>query len=501
MRSLLLCTLLPVALLAQPVIPNTDVRNAASPFLPIAQGSYASITSYSLAGPIPPDAIVTLTTADGVGTHLTTIVPPSASPQFPLTELWVVIPPSTSLGPAVIAITMNGITYNNSIQIVATAPALFTKYYSGFGPALALNHPSTINGLTTAAVPNSIVSLFATGLNGARTSDVTVEFAGQTIAPLYAGPQGQAGLDQINFALPNNPPLGCYIPVAIRVRGILSNQTTISVNSDPFACGHPLGLSYSDLRTLDAGGNIRLARLTLSRENITTQPWNESAGFTVAVAPAATVAIYSGVQTPASQTFSCYVASLGVAGAAFRGAASVGGGPLLIGKVTLDGPGGKQLNFAQPGFYHAEVPKQDTPYFDGGTWKLSATGNGDVPAFQREFPLPPLLKFTNLNETTVVPSQGYTLHWDVAGFRAGDLVSVSLAANGAYSSCTAAATAGQMDLPPNALENFKGRSTSFSTTVQAQTGQRPVFTIPSGTGPIAGYVEYYFTQQFVAQVQ
>jgi hypothetical protein len=400
----------------------------------------------------------------------------------------------------VIATTVNGVTFNNSIQIVATAPALFTKSYSSFGPALALNHPSTINGLTTAAVPNGIVSLFATGLNGARTSDVTVEFAGQTITPLYAGPQGQPGLDQINFAVPANTTLGCYVPVAIRVRGVLSNQTTISVNSDPFACGHPLGLSYSDLRTLDAGGNIRLARLTVNRENITAQPWNEGAGFVVTVSPASSVALYSGVQTAPSQTFSCYVATLGATGGVFVGAANAGG-PLPAGTVTLDGPGGKHLDLSPPFFYHADAPKQNTPYFDGGIWKLSATGAGDIPAFEREFPLPPQLKFTNLSDTTTVPSQGYTLHWDVSGFRAGDIVTVSLAANGAYASCTSPATAGQMELPPNALENFKGRSTSFTATVQAQTGERPVFTIPSGTGPIAGYVEYYFTQQLVAQVQ
>ncbi len=99
------------------------------------------------------------------------------------------------------------------------------------------------NALTAAAVPDRFVSLYATGLNGALTADVTVDVAGQTVPAHYAGPQATSGMDQINFIVPKNAYLGCYVPVTIRVRGVESNPLTLSINSDPFACAHPLGLS------------------------------------------------------------------------------------------------------------------------------------------------------------------------------------------------------------------------------------------------------------------
>jgi uncharacterized protein (TIGR03437 family) len=275
----------------------------------LAQGSYASIflvSSFNVG--FAPDAAISLTTADGVGVRLTPIVAPTDPDPANPKHLWVVIPSNARVGSALISIEMRDLTYTTLTEIVAASPGLFTINYTGFGPALALNHPSTRNALTSAAVPLGTVSLFATGLNGARTDDVTVELSRQVITPLYAGPQGQPGLDQINFVIPQGAPLGCYVPVRIRVRGVYSNEVTLSINSNPFACAHPLGLSYSDLKTLDAGGSIPLAQFSVSNNTSPGQNPAETAQLFFPLANASTVAMYSGTQTFAFQTGGCTLA-------------------------------------------------------------------------------------------------------------------------------------------------------------------------------------------------
>lgn len=502
-RSFLLCAISCTALLAQPQ-PTSYVRNAASYESLLAPGSYGSISFPPLGAGIASDATITLTAADSSSVRLTPIVPPAVDAVPNPRELWFVIPPNTRSGPAVVTTVIDGATYNNSIEIVETSPGLFTISYSAFGPALALNHPATRNGLTAAAVPNGIVSLFATGLNGARAAEVTVELDGRSIAPLYAGPQGQPGLDQINFVVPPDPAFGCYVPVAIRVRGVPSNQTTLSINRDPYACAHPLGLSYGDLKTLDAGGNLRLARLTFnsSRNIVEEQPLIENAHLAFPVADATMAAVLSGVQTSVAPSYSCILEALGNSGnvrAGFASRATI----TDVGNVTLAGPAGQRLELQRLRFYSSEAPSGGSPYFTGGLWSLSAAGGSDIGAFQRAFTLPPQLQFTNLTDGMTVPSQGFTLRWNGSGFGPGDIANIAISSLGStsYAYCIVPAWKGQVAIADSILESFKGRQTYFHTTVYPTSEARQMFTVPGATGEIHGLVEYYFSQRISANVE
>lgn len=501
LRLLLLSTLAPASLLAQGTfIPPATLAasNAATRTSAIAPGSYVAIY-FTPQNYLPlPNGVLTLTTSDKKVLPLTSVVSPTAIDPANPNELWVPIPANAVLGPATITLTTDQPRQTVTIQIVATAPGLFTAAYTAYGPALALNHPSTRNALTSAAIPGGTVSLFATGLGGARTSDVSVELAGESVAPLYAGPQGQPGLDQINFVVPQDALLGCYVPIVIRVRGIVSNQTSISVNKDPFACAHPLGLTYSDLKTLDAGGHITLAPLSIMNDNSPAQ-LTENATFTFPGSDALNVAMRAGVQMPETQLFSCTM------GDALRSATEVAAGIASVGTLTITGPGGKRIDMLpDKGTYSSGTPRGPQPFFTAGPWQVSATGSPSLGAFQQDFTLPPPLQLVNLDSSTTIPSQGYTLRWDGAGFTWSDIVTVYLSGTtgSTYASCTAPAWAGQLTLPLLILQNFKGTTVAFAIDVHPRPGTQPLFSITNPSGaPIRGIVDYSFIQRLAARVE
>lgn len=158
--------------------------------------------------------------------------------------IWALVPNDAPTGDFWVTLFRGDVTYTDFAIIRREAPGLFTQSYSGFGPALALNYlggAPTRNALTAAAVPGRTEALFATGLGNARAGDVTVDIAGEVVPASFAGPQGTPGLDQINFVVPQSAYLGCYVPAAIRVRGVVSNTVTLSIHTDTFACAHPLG--------------------------------------------------------------------------------------------------------------------------------------------------------------------------------------------------------------------------------------------------------------------
>jgi uncharacterized protein (TIGR03437 family) len=195
-----------------------------------------------------PDILDTYTVvirpSDGSNWPLKPFPASKTSPDDPNTIIWVALPPSLPLGPATVELLRDGesvLPVLADIRIVETSPALFTNNYAGWGPALAMDAMLRRVTLTNTTTPGSFAAVYATGLGGAHSGDVTVEAGGVSAVVSYAGPSQFTGVDQINFEIPNNEPTGCYVPVKISVRGIASNRGTIPVNLDPSACAHPLG--------------------------------------------------------------------------------------------------------------------------------------------------------------------------------------------------------------------------------------------------------------------
>ncbi|MEP6962887.1 MAG: hypothetical protein ABI995_12465, partial [Acidobacteriota bacterium] len=332
----------PAALIIRNAATNSSSSVAPGSFLAISTTGFLPLAFSSAAG-----YSVELRTSDQRITRLTPIFPPDLEANGQSISLWVAIPSNAPLGDGTVALLNGGADVtpgaDAEIHLVAAAPGLFTKNYKGYGPALALNHDATPNALTNAAIPGKSIALFGTGLRDAGTSDVTVELAGRSVATEYAGPQGLAGLDQVNFRIPSDAFLGCYVPVAIRVRGVISNQAVIAVNPDASACAHPLGLSYSDLRTLDAGGIVPLARFSNFHNEAAGEFPSDFSALTFLRPNAGLMYEQAGPQMPDSLYFGC------------QPQPQPSGNPIPVDNldvgpaVTLAGPGGRTILLE--GFY------------------------------------------------------------------------------------------------------------------------------------------------------
>ena len=135
-----------------------------------------------------------------------------------------------------------------TLELVDSAPGLFTFDSSGSGQAAALNQDGSINSSERPALPGSVIVLFATGegrtsppgVTGLLASEapprpilpVSVAIGGEPAQILYAGgaPGQIAGLMQINARIPNGAVPG-DVPVIVQVGGASSQPgVTIAVS-------------------------------------------------------------------------------------------------------------------------------------------------------------------------------------------------------------------------------------------------------------------------------
>lgn len=149
------------------------------------------------------------------------------------------IPANAALGTAQIVITSgSGEISRGTLQLVNSAPAIFTTSYTGRGLPVAL---TTYDGIIYDSVTNSDGSaksvsvgsswrpnyllLFGTGLKS--VNGLKVRVGGTEIVPLYAGEQGSfAGLDQVNLMLPSNM-TGGTVDITLIAEGRNSNTVQL----------------------------------------------------------------------------------------------------------------------------------------------------------------------------------------------------------------------------------------------------------------------------------
>src|SRR5439155_7559324 len=133
--------------------------------------------------------------------------------------------------------------------------------------------PHTV-GLTTPVQPGEWVTLWGTGLGSANANSVSVEVAGISAAPSYAGPApGLPGVDQINFQFPAGVPDDCYVPVTVKAADHAGNTASVAAASAPGVCHHRLSLSPDALARLDQGGRVPLS-----------QSWGMATSFRISTA-------------------------------------------------------------------------------------------------------------------------------------------------------------------------------------------------------------------------
>ncbi len=255
----------------------------------IAQGAIFIIFGQNLgpatlqgSGPLPlvtslPDANGTSVSISSGGQSISAFMVYTSAGQVAA-----ILPSDTPAGAATVTVTYNGQTSAAAnINVVQSGLGVFTANSEGNGPAVAqLYHggkAATLIGLTNSAQAGDTLVLYGTGLGAISGPDneppgnvsvgtnVTVNIAGTTITPTYAGRSPNfPGLDQINFKLPANISTGCYVPAEITATGQPSNLFYLSIGSGSTTCVHPFGLNESAMAKLDAGGTVEIGHFLLA---------------------------------------------------------------------------------------------------------------------------------------------------------------------------------------------------------------------------------------------
>jgi uncharacterized protein (TIGR03437 family) len=161
-----------------------------------------------------------------------------------------ILPSNTPPGTASVSLTYNGQTtpFPAQLTVVPSAIGLYTLSSSGLGPGSVTTPNGSVNTFAATAQSGEILTAWGTGLGPINGSDSTVPsafpnfpgvevFVGTEPATvLYAGRSGCcAGVDQISFQVPAGV-AGCYVPVAVRSGGKISNFITIAISSGGGPC-------------------------------------------------------------------------------------------------------------------------------------------------------------------------------------------------------------------------------------------------------------------------
>lgn len=386
-----------------------------------------------------------------------------------------------------------------------------TVAQNGAGPAQAtnasLNNGVSLVRFTTGTIsfnnldwqhrpayPGETLVLWGTGVGADAQSDVSggtsgdqtaagnirVIVGGTEIMPGYAGRSGGSpGLDQINFTLPANVPLGCTVSLQVRASGRLSNMGSLAIsNSGQTQCAHP-ALTESQLKKLDKGGTITVGALHLSKLSIKLAvPGLGSVDSTTETAGGAfsrfSISQIGDASFSLTQSGACSV---------FRRTGDLS--TVTAGMVPQALNAGAQLTLNGPNVPSLAIPNQQNTYlatlyssgFGGvggtgsptlapGTYTITGPGGPDIGAFSASVNFP--AAFTWTNESTipaVIPrSQNLQITWTgggeglvaISGF-AGSQVS-GTQTNPVYDVagffCAPQASAGSFAVPPSILQQL-----------------------------------------------
>ena len=365
-----------------------------------------------------------------------------------------VVPSSLPTGPATLSLTYNGQTAQQQVMMIPADFGIFTLNSAGYGAAALQNVSTaagqvTTNGLASPVTAGQAVVLYGTGLGrvdapddrppGAAVARVPIEVLveGRTVTPLYAGRSPEfPGLDQINFIVPDDVADGCYVRLAVRAGGRLSNRVTFSKKTGGSVCDHPLGLSAAVLRQLDAGQTATVGLISLRHQVLGTDSQegaeavftegNSSFVYQVVTAtsslaqlPAPTPAENActvSVDRPASSVRSPGVRPVGV---------NLDAGSVL----RITGPAGREqlLSRDSRGAYSAPLPPSTTvPFLQAGEWKVQGNGGSSVGPLEASMLIPDTIKWINRPQV-VERSRPLEIQWS-GGDAGADVAIVGIAA-------------------------------------------------------------------------
>jgi uncharacterized protein (TIGR03437 family) len=483
----------------------SSVQDGASNTADIAQGEFLSIYGTNLTPsssgatdfPRPKfvgSVKVTFTpAAGGAGTDVYLIGIYKASGYDQINAL---LPSTVPVGNYNVTVT-NGTATSSPFptKVVASKPGLFTQDQTGSGLAVVFNYisqsESDVDRLTTGnyngslsspAKPGQALVAWGTGIGpyqpGDNTAGISHDFSksesiaaivgGVSIPVDFAGLNGYAGEDQINFTLPANVPTGCSVTLQISVAGVLSAPTSISIA--PAGATACVSSTYTtqQLQALDQGGTITHGGFTLDH-GVTTAPSSAtidsiSGGFgqTTGYQLSSSDMQYTILANSGGCVVSRFTSTNNTVTAGHSTSFDAG-------TVTLTGPSGTNLNSQKLteisniylytiGTSGGGYPGQGNGAILAGTYSLTGAGGTDVGPFSTSITIGPPLTLNSPLPTTVTESAGLTLNW--TGGNAPDVVEID----------------GQSSTTSGTGTNEVTTTTSFVCTTTA--GQK-TFTVPA----------------------
>jgi uncharacterized protein (TIGR03437 family) len=539
MRRILLtfCLLALPAAAQLPFISGHGIRNAASAYPPglansfIAQGSIFTIFGTAL-GPatgVQVGAFPLQTSLAGVSITATqgkTTV--NVIPIFVLgSQINAIMPSNAPLGRVSLQVTYNGKVSNYSpATVVASSFGAFAVNGAGFGPGIVTNYVSAasqpVNAPGTTATPGQLAILWGTGL-GAVPNDTVAPSAGNLPAtaevfvggvPAAVSYSGRSpccsGLDEIFFTVPAGAPMGCYVPVVVRLNGTLvDNAVTMAIAPNGAACSDSNNAIEQSFIAGKSAGIVDLVRVNATvGTTATTADYAQGILFApaagpfffeplVSLPPLGSCTVYSvdgKLQDTASLPGLTSLGSLLDAGPQLSlatGSASATVPALVSGTVPFyqNSLGGNTTLFSSGLFF--SPPSAVT---------ISAPGGGAAGAFQASVPTAASLQWSNQSALAAVldHTQPLTVTWTASNASGGTVVVAGGnfdALNNASTMflCAAPAAAGTFTVPALVQANIPAtRSSDTTPNGSVFLGLLPLNapTTFSASGLAAGYAAY-----------
>ena len=399
-----------------------------------------------------------------------------------------VVPSTTPLGDAMVTVTYKDrTTAPLPITIVTASVGIRTLNDFGSGPAKAWTAPADTvlppdesilqpTNLSRSAKPGQLVFVQATGLGPAtfdETQDLSQELSvlvdvivGNKITAAIYELRVAQGSDFIGFKLPLDAPEGCYVPLAIRAGGVVSNVTSISISSTGTTCSDPVtGLSASDIDLAQASNNLRMGMIVINHFDLF-DDGNISASFPrysfpdllTSLSPGGRIRLIDVGYPPLG---SCTVTA---------------GAPTDVNNFIhlpddpnfpTSGNAANTLNFGLPsGSLQVQGPPYDAhlPALPPGNYTVdNGAGTQAVGPFKATLVVPQPIQWTNVDSINSVPlSQDLTITWSGGDSTKEYVVIVGLSAGVQATSgflCTERVSAGQFTVPAWVTSTMSASST------------------------------------------
>ena len=148
-----------------------------------------------------------------------------------------VVPTATAAGPGTITVTtVDGRQLSAPVLIQTVAPSLFTVA-AGIAAAYAVQvAPDGTQTIEPVSAPLSLnqpgqvyLTLFGTGFDAASRLPAAATVQGVSVSVTDAGPQGTAGLDQVNLLLPTSLAGTGVAAVSVTIGGAMANTVYITI--------------------------------------------------------------------------------------------------------------------------------------------------------------------------------------------------------------------------------------------------------------------------------